>query len=151
MWLVITSICTWFINMYGGNNAFVFGKNYLVKWLQVKVTMKFCSDSAHITIHCTRFMLVSELHCKQLGAISSQTFHFPLQLQGWYWYRASRTNPELKLVHLQSWLWVQPTAPEIPPALLHCGPSYPQWGRAIVPCREVVLFSDVFFKLLESS
>ena len=54
---------------------------------------------------CTNYKCLSELKCK-LGAISSQTFPFPLQLQWWYCYRTSRANPELKLVHLQSWVWV---------------------------------------------
>ena len=71
--------------------------------LLLSISVYFCTH-----YKCFIFHFVSELQCKQLGAISSQTFPFPLQLQRWYWYRTSCTNPELKLLHLQSWLWVHP-------------------------------------------
>lgn len=58
-----------------------------------------------IFIQITNVSCLSELQ-RKLGAISSQTFPFPLQFQWWYCYRTSRANPELKLVHLQSWVWV---------------------------------------------
>ena len=83
-----------------GNNAAITTQHTLL--LSVIVYRSVC-----IFVHITNVSCLSELQCK-LGAISSQTFPFPLQLQWWYCNRTSRTNPELKLVHLQSWLWVYP-------------------------------------------
>ena len=38
----------------------------------------------------------------------SRTFALSLRLQGWYRHWTFRVNPELKMVHLQSWFWIHP-------------------------------------------
>ena len=100
-----------------GNSAAITTQHTLL--LSVLVYRSEC-----IFIQITNVSCLSELQ-RKLVAISSQTFPFPLQLQWWYCYRTSRANPELKLVHLQSWVWIYTDCWRSPTSLVALWPFIP--------------------------